>query len=112
MGDAAVDALSALGARITRLGPVIDPLRPSFEAYWLAGFAERLRAIPPARRDEMDPQLRRLAEQGVAVGIESLLAGEAARAVLEACLGIEQVLGIVPPTARLRGLALEVRGKA
>jgi aspartyl-tRNA(Asn)/glutamyl-tRNA(Gln) amidotransferase subunit A len=191
--EAAVATLAAQGARITTLGPIIDPLRPSFEAYWLAGFAKRLRAIPPARHDEMDPQLRRLAEQGLAVGIEALLAGEAARAalgrrlgavhreydllltpsmphaaptvgtiyhtdaydrwrdgvpyslpfnltgqpaatlpcgvthtglpvglqvvgprfaeraILEACLGIEQALGVVPPAARLRGLASEPR---
>ncbi len=191
--DAAVAALSARAARVVELGPVIDPLRDAFEVYWLAGFAKRLRAIPPDRRDGMDPQLRRLAERGLEVGIEQLLAAEAARAtlgrtlgalhrdhdllltpsmphaaptvgtlyhtpdydrwrdgvpyslpfnltgqpaatipcgvtadglpiglqvvgprfaertILEACLGIEQLLGIVPPTARLRGLAMEIR---
>lgn len=187
--DGAVAALSTHGARIVELGAVIDPLQGAFEPYWLAGFAKRLRAIPHERRDEMDPQLRRLAEQGLEIGIEQLLAGEAARAalgrtfaalhrdhdllltpsmpraaplvetiyhtpeydrwrdgvpyslpfnltgqpaatipcgatgaglpvglqvvgprfaermILEACLAIEQVLGLVPPQARLRGLA-------
>lgn len=80
--DRAVASLSAQGARIVELGPVIDPLQETFEAYWLAGFAKRLRTIPRERWDAMDPQLRRLAEQGLAVGIEQLLAGEAARAAL------------------------------
>ncbi|MBN8890163.1 MAG: hypothetical protein BGP12_00155 [Rhodospirillales bacterium 70-18] len=79
---AAIAALRDAGATVTEVGPVFAPLRPRFEAYWKAGFASRLRQIPPARRDELDPGFRRLAEEGLAVGVEEILAGEVERARL------------------------------
>jgi len=80
----AVRVFTGLGAHVEEVGPVFDPPRPQFEAYWLAGFAHRLRAIPPAKRDLMDPGLRALAEHGLAVSIEDYCAAMAARARLAA----------------------------
>ncbi len=80
--DQAVDTLRRAGARIEDVGPVIAPLRPDFEAFWLAGFARRLRTIPRERWDDLDPGYRRLGEQGLGIGVEAVLAGEAARAAL------------------------------
>jgi aspartyl-tRNA(Asn)/glutamyl-tRNA(Gln) amidotransferase subunit A len=80
--DRAIAVLRQRGARIDELGSVIAPLRPDFEAFWIAGFACRLRTIPRDRWDEIDPGYRRLAEQGLAVGIEAVLKAEAARAEL------------------------------
>lgn len=78
----AVAALRRAGATITEVGPVFASLRPRFEAYWKAGFASRLRQIPRERWDELDPGFRRLAEEGLAVGVEDILAGQVERARL------------------------------
>ncbi|MCC5812222.1 MAG: amidase [Ectothiorhodospiraceae bacterium] len=80
--EAAVRKLEALGAIVDDVGTVIDPLRPVFEDYWKAGFANTLRGIPEHRRELMDPGLRRLAEEGLSVGIESYYQAMAARARL------------------------------
>lgn len=79
---AAVAALRAVGAGITEVGPVFAPLKPRFDAYWKASFAHRLRQIPEARRDELDPGYRAIAEEGLAVGLEAVLAGQVERARL------------------------------
>jgi aspartyl-tRNA(Asn)/glutamyl-tRNA(Gln) amidotransferase subunit A len=79
------DAIATLrrhGARIEEVGPVSPPLRPQFEALWLAGIARRLRTIPRERWDEIDPGYLRLAEQGLGIGVEAVLEAEAARARL------------------------------
>jgi aspartyl-tRNA(Asn)/glutamyl-tRNA(Gln) amidotransferase subunit A len=80
--DQAVDTLRRCGAVIADVGPVIAPLRPAFEALWIAGFAQRLRTIPRERWDELDPGYRRLAEQGLGLDVTAVLAAEAARAAL------------------------------
>jgi len=79
---AAIAALRANGAMIETVGPIIAPLRPVFERFWIAGFARRLRSIPSERWDEIDPGFRRLAEQGLEVGIDEVLQAEAARVAL------------------------------
>ena len=80
----AVDRLAIEGFDIVELDEVIDPLRPQFERYWKAGFAHRLRSIPPARHGDLDPGFRLLAEQGLEVGVADLDAAWAARARLVA----------------------------
>ncbi len=81
---AAADRLAIEGHDIVELEEIIDPLRPQFESYWKAGFAHRLRSIPLARRNDLDPDFRRLAEEGLDVGVEVLDAAYAARARLVA----------------------------
>ena len=79
---AAIGRLRAAGARIEDLGPVIEPLERRFRPFWIAGMADRLRTIPRARWDELDPGYLALAEAGLAVGADAVLAGEAARIAL------------------------------
>jgi aspartyl-tRNA(Asn)/glutamyl-tRNA(Gln) amidotransferase subunit A len=79
---AAVDALRDAGAEITEIGPVIAKLELVFDAYWKAGFGNRLRNLPRERWDELDPGYRRLGEMGLEIGIGQLLDGEVSRARL------------------------------
>jgi aspartyl-tRNA(Asn)/glutamyl-tRNA(Gln) amidotransferase subunit A len=79
---AAVEQLESLGAHVETVGPVFDPLRPTFESYWKAGFAARLRSIPEERWPELDPGFLTLAQQGLDVGVANYYAGHAARAQL------------------------------
>jgi len=78
----AVTAFAERGATVERVGPLIDPLRPRFEDYWLAGFAYRLGDMSPDRRDRVDPGLRALAERGAAVGLDAYYRAVEARAEL------------------------------
>ncbi len=80
--DQVAAMLQAAGAAIEELGPVIAPLESVFGQFWIAGFAHRLRAIPRARWDEVEPGYRALAEAGLSVGVADVLQGEAARARL------------------------------
>ena len=81
---AAVDRLAIDGIEIVEVAEVIEPLRPQFEDYWKAGFAHRLRTIPPDRHHDLDPGFRKLAEEGLDVGVEALDAAYAARSRLVA----------------------------
>lgn len=80
--DAAIAALRAAGAEIMEAGPVIMPLRPAFEAFWRASFATRLRGIPREQWDLIDPGYVAVAELGMNVGVDAVLAGEKERARL------------------------------
>ncbi|MDH3682271.1 MAG: amidase [Acidimicrobiia bacterium] len=81
---AAIDRVAIDGTDVIELDEIIEPLRPQFEKYWKAGFAHRLRSIPPERRNDLDPEYRKLAEEGLDVGVEALDAAHAARARLVA----------------------------
>ncbi|KAA2212206.1 amidase [Teichococcus oryzae] len=80
--EQAIARLREAGAEVEEVGPVVPPLRPIFEDFWMAGFAHLLRGVPRERWDELDPGFRRIAEQGLDISAERLLAGEAARARL------------------------------
>lgn len=80
--DAAIERLRLAGAAIDPVGPVSDPLKALFGPYWTAGMARRLRTLPRAQWDDLDPGYRALAEQGLAVDVPQLLAAEAGRAQL------------------------------
>ena len=77
--DRAVQLLADLGAAVETVGEVTTPLRPRFEAYWLAGFATRVRGMSEEKRALLEPDFRVLAEAGLDVGIEAYLQGEAER---------------------------------
>lgn len=77
-----VEMFRALGAEIIETGPLFDPLRPTFEPYWIAGFARTLSGIPADKHDLLDPRFRELAEAGRAVSLEQVYQGHAARAAL------------------------------
>ena len=76
---AAAGVFESLGATVEEVGPIVEPLRPRFEKYWLAGFANTLRAIPREKWDQLDPGFRTLAEQGLGVTAAELIAGDMAR---------------------------------
>ncbi len=77
--DDAVGLCRDLGASVETVGPVIDPLRPQFEEYWLAGFASRIRDMDDATRALLDPRFRDLAEKGLSVGTAAVERAETAR---------------------------------
>jgi aspartyl-tRNA(Asn)/glutamyl-tRNA(Gln) amidotransferase subunit A len=79
---AAVDRLADAGARITDVGPVIEPLRPQLEGYWKAGFAAIVNGIPSDRWDELDPGFRQLAQEGMGFDVHAMAAANGARARL------------------------------
>jgi aspartyl-tRNA(Asn)/glutamyl-tRNA(Gln) amidotransferase subunit A len=83
---AGVERFAELGARVDEVGPVIEPLRPAFEDLWLAGFADRLRAVPQEKRGLLDPGFRALAEHGLEVTMERFSAATTARSQLIARL--------------------------
>lgn len=82
----AMSRVSLDGVDVVELDEVVEPLRPQFEAYWKAGFAHRLRSVAPDKRNELDPGFRKLAEEGLDVGVEAIDAGHAARARLVAAM--------------------------
>ncbi|MDP7546016.1 MAG: amidase [Alphaproteobacteria bacterium] len=82
--ERAVRLFTDLGASVDNVGEVIAPLRPRFEAYWLAGFATRVRGMSEEKRALLDPDFRALAEAGLDVGIGDYLQGEAERSRLGA----------------------------
>ncbi len=71
--------LRRAGAAVEAVGPVIDPLKPAFEDFWLAGFANRLRVIPESRWEETDPGWLRLAKAGLSIGVDKVNAAQVAR---------------------------------
>ncbi|RKK03858.1 amidase [Pseudoroseomonas wenyumeiae] len=74
--------LREAGATVEEVGPVIRPLPPVFQDFWMASFAHLLRGVPRERWDELDPNFRDVAERGLAVSAEQVVAGEVARARL------------------------------
>jgi aspartyl-tRNA(Asn)/glutamyl-tRNA(Gln) amidotransferase subunit A len=80
--DSAARLFADLGAIVETVDNVIAPLRPRFEAYWLAGFATRIRAMSEEKRALLEPDFRALAEAGLDVGIDVYLQGEAERSRL------------------------------
>ncbi len=82
-----LDVLADLGAEIVEVGPVVDPLRPAFEAHWKAGFASLLRTIPRERWSETDPGFLALAREGLDVPMSAFGDAMAARAALIVALG-------------------------
>ncbi len=93
--------LRAAGAAVESVGPVFDPLKPAFEDFWLAGFANRLRQIPESRWDETDPGWLALAKAGLDIPVDRVLAGMVARPRLHnrvACLFSTHHLLLTPTT--------------
>ena len=80
--EATIATLQANGAIIKNVGKIIDPPKQQFEKFWLASFARRMRTIPRDRWDEVDPGYVAVAEQGMKIELEPVLAAEIARAQL------------------------------
>jgi aspartyl-tRNA(Asn)/glutamyl-tRNA(Gln) amidotransferase subunit A len=65
--ETAAKRFEALGAHVEEVGPLIEPLKESFEALWSGSFGVRLRLIPTQLHGKLDPGFRALAEKGLAV---------------------------------------------
>jgi aspartyl-tRNA(Asn)/glutamyl-tRNA(Gln) amidotransferase subunit A len=77
--EKAIGVFTDLGAQVDLVDDIVEPLRPQFEDYWIAGFAAILRNIPKDRHDELDPGFRSLAERGLSVDLGGYYKGLAAR---------------------------------
>ncbi|MBT4489036.1 MAG: amidase, partial [Rhodospirillaceae bacterium] len=53
--DRAARLFTELGAIVETVGEITAPLRPRFEAYWLAGFATRVRTMSEEKRALLEP---------------------------------------------------------
>jgi aspartyl-tRNA(Asn)/glutamyl-tRNA(Gln) amidotransferase subunit A len=82
--DDAVAKLEDFGVIVEEAGEVVEPLRPTFEAYWKAGFAHIIRNIPHNKWGLLDPGFRALAEEGLEVDVETYQKAEVARMALGA----------------------------
>ena len=88
--DPAVEAAVAEAARVFEaLGAKVEAVDPGFpepietlNAIWYGVAASIVAAVPEARRAEMDPGLRRMADQGATVSLADYLAAQARRAAL------------------------------
>ncbi|MGN6570023.1 MAG: amidase [Pseudolabrys sp.] len=88
--DADVEAVTAKAARVfTEMGAQVEQVDPGFaepidilDAIWYGVSASIVNAVPEARRIEMDPGLRAMAEQGAGVSLADYLAAHARRAEL------------------------------
>ncbi|HSN33714.1 MAG TPA: amidase, partial [Ideonella sp.] len=88
--DAAVEAAAAKAARVfAELGAHVEEVDPGFAeptdilgAIWYGVSASIVNAVPEARRIEMDPGLRAMAEQGAGVSLDDYLKAHARRAEL------------------------------
>ncbi len=104
----ALAALRRAGAAVETVGTVIDPLKPVFEDFWLAGFANRLRQIPEDRWEETDPGWLALAKAGLPIPVDRVLAGMVARPRLHnrvAALFATHHLLLTPTTPHVAPLA-------
>jgi len=72
----------ALGAHVEDVGPLIAPLKESFEALWLGGFAARLRTIPTQMHSRLDPGYLAAAQKGLAVTLADYIRAYEAKAKL------------------------------
>ncbi|MCX7382803.1 MAG: amidase family protein [Alphaproteobacteria bacterium] len=86
--EAALGRIASTGAVVEEVGPVIMHLRPAFEAFWRASFGVRLNTYPREQWDLIDPGYVAVAEQGLGIGVEPVLAGEKERARLHRELAV------------------------
>ncbi|WP_084132048.1 amidase [Actinocatenispora sera] len=87
--EQAVDALSVeVGLRVELADPGFDDPLEVFETLWSAGAAHAVAAVPPERREQLDPGLRRLGEAGGRLSLEAYQTALDARNVLGVTLGV------------------------
>jgi aspartyl-tRNA(Asn)/glutamyl-tRNA(Gln) amidotransferase subunit A len=94
----------ALGATVEDVGPLIAPLRESFEPLWIGSFAIRLRQIPTQLHGKLDPGYRAAAEKGMSITLADYARAYEARGRLARELALwhekyDLLLAPVTPTA-------------
>ncbi|MGD9881448.1 amidase [Reyranella sp.] len=104
LAAAAARRFEQLGAVVEDVGPLIDPLRQSFEPLWIGSFATRLRLIPTQLHDKLDPGFRAAAEKGLAITLADYARAYEARSKLARDMALwhqkyDLLLAPVTPTA-------------
>jgi aspartyl-tRNA(Asn)/glutamyl-tRNA(Gln) amidotransferase subunit A len=102
--EAAARRFEALGAHVEEVGPLIEPLRNSFEPLWIGSFAVRLRQIPTQLHGKLDPGFRAAAEKGLAITLADYARAYEAKSRLARDLALwhetyDLLLSPVTPTA-------------
>ena len=112
--EAAAGRFADLGATLVARADAIPPLKADFEDYWLASFAHVLRALPDEKRALMDPDLRAVAERGLAVDLPGYARGVARRAWLTTHMNLlfTEIDLLVTPTTPTTAPAAETRYNA
>jgi aspartyl-tRNA(Asn)/glutamyl-tRNA(Gln) amidotransferase subunit A len=101
---AAAKRFEEQGAVVEEVGPLIEPLRQSFEPLWIGSFAIRLRQIPTQLHDKLDPGFRAAAEKGLAITLADYARAYEAKSKLARDLALwhqmyDLLLAPVTPTA-------------
>ena len=101
---AAARRFEQLGAVVEEVGPLIEPLRLSFEALWIGSFATRLRQIPTQLHAKLDPGYRAAAEKGLAITLADYAKAYEAKSKLARDMALwhqkyDLLLAPVTPTA-------------
>ena len=101
---AAAGRFEELGAHVEDVGPLIEPLRNSFEPLWIGSFATRLRQIPTQLHGKLDPGFRAAAEKGLAITLDDYARAYEAKSKLARDLALwhetfDLLLAPVAPTA-------------
>jgi len=85
--EEAADRLEAHGIAVTRIDSLLEPLTPQFHDYWRLGFATLIRDMPAEKRERLDPNFRRFAEEGEALDLAAFYRGHEARVALGSFFG-------------------------
>lgn len=80
--DAAVKVLADLGAEVNLADPGFEDPLDVFNTLWHAGAAKILETVPPHQRHLMDPELVRIAEDGMATPMVRYMLAQDTRAAL------------------------------
>lgn len=99
---AAVAILERLGARPVPIElPFADTVTDIFETHWFTGAANRLTAVPAARREAIDPGFLEVAAAGAAMSAVDLVAAQVARANFGAAMDrlLDRFAFVVSPGA-------------
>ncbi len=76
---AAVKRFEELGAHVEQADPEFGDPGLTFRNLWWAGAGLLLGDLPPARKAQLDPGLRKMAEEGAALSLKDFLKANAAR---------------------------------
>ncbi|NBB84575.1 MAG: amidase [Alphaproteobacteria bacterium] len=94
--------LADLGAEVVPLDLPLDDVFETFRVHWSAGAAQRLRTVPAAKHELIDPGLREVAAEGADLDLATYKDAEMARAVfgsrVEALFETEVDLIVSPAT--------------
>jgi aspartyl-tRNA(Asn)/glutamyl-tRNA(Gln) amidotransferase subunit A len=79
LAAAAVKRFEAMGAEVELVDPSTDDPSEIFQTLWWAGAGFLLGDLPEEKKAQLDPGLRRMAEEGAKIPLKKYLAANAAR---------------------------------